>query len=154
MPSSSWRFARAARAGLVDIHRLLVFPMVVGGGKQLCADGASSSGFRPLPTPAAVLGSFWIIKAADLGRSAPVGTRGLKAGAGCVRSRTSLRSRPDTGCRAHAHAPTREGPGRASPQWRAEHAGVVAAALLGPPAADWGLSLATHKLCADHERLG
>jgi dihydrofolate reductase len=94
MPSSSWQFAHAARAGLVDIHRLLVFPMVVGGGKQLFADGASSSGFRPLPTPAAVLGSFWIIKAADLDGALRWALEASKAGAGSryVRSRTSPRS--------------------------------------------------------------
>jgi hypothetical protein len=117
MPSSSWQFAHAARAGLVDIDRLLVFPIVVGGGKQLFADGASASGFRPLPTPPAVLGSCWIIKAADLDGALRWALEASKAGAGSryVRSRTSLRSRPDTGAvpipTPHHGGHHRSGPG-------------------------------------------
>ncbi len=42
----SWQFARTLHdAGLVDEYRLLVFPVVVGSGKRLFADGAATSAF-------------------------------------------------------------------------------------------------------------
>lgn len=42
----SWQLARTLHdAGLVDEYRLLVFPVVVGGGKRLFADGAAPSSF-------------------------------------------------------------------------------------------------------------
>ena len=42
----SWRLARTLHdAGLVDEYRLLVFPVVVGAGKRLFAEGAAPSGF-------------------------------------------------------------------------------------------------------------
>jgi len=42
----SWRLVRALHdAGLVDVYRLLVFPVVVGGGKRLFDEGAAPAGF-------------------------------------------------------------------------------------------------------------
>lgn len=44
----SWKLARTLHdAGLIDEYRLLVFPVVLGTGKRLFADGATTSGFRP-----------------------------------------------------------------------------------------------------------
>jgi dihydrofolate reductase len=36
------------RAGRVDRHRLLVFPVVLGSGKRLFADGTIPSALRPV----------------------------------------------------------------------------------------------------------
>ncbi len=42
----SWRLVRTLHdAGLVDEYRLMVFPVVLGRGKRLFADGAVASGF-------------------------------------------------------------------------------------------------------------
>jgi dihydrofolate reductase len=42
----SWQLARTLHdAGLVDRYRLLIFPVVVGRGKRLFADGAAPSSF-------------------------------------------------------------------------------------------------------------
>jgi dihydrofolate reductase len=43
----SWQLVRALHdAGLVDTYRILQFPVVVGDGKRLWADGAAPSQFR------------------------------------------------------------------------------------------------------------
>ncbi|WP_157007636.1 dihydrofolate reductase family protein [Agromyces laixinhei] len=43
----SWQLARSLHdAGLVDTYRLLQFPVVVGDGKRLFADGAAPAGYR------------------------------------------------------------------------------------------------------------
>ncbi|MEW2379076.1 dihydrofolate reductase family protein [Micromonospora sp. NPDC047812] len=43
----SWQLARALHdAGLVDTYRLLQFPVVVGEGKRLFADGAAPASYR------------------------------------------------------------------------------------------------------------
>jgi dihydrofolate reductase len=43
----SWRLARTLHdAGLVDTYRLLQFPVVVGDGKRLFADGATPATYR------------------------------------------------------------------------------------------------------------
>jgi dihydrofolate reductase len=43
----SWRLVRTLHdAGLVDIYRLLLFPVVVGTGKRLFADGAVPATYR------------------------------------------------------------------------------------------------------------
>ncbi|WP_153394079.1 dihydrofolate reductase family protein [Ornithinicoccus halotolerans] len=43
----SWQLVRTLHdAGLVDRYRLLVFPVVVGHGKRLFAEGAAPSGFQ------------------------------------------------------------------------------------------------------------
>ncbi|MEV2276694.1 dihydrofolate reductase family protein [Nocardiopsis sp. NPDC049922] len=43
----SWRLAQTLhRAGLVDVFRLLVFPVVVGQGKRLFDEGSVPTGFR------------------------------------------------------------------------------------------------------------
>lgn len=45
----SWQLVRTLHdAGLVDEYRLLVFPVVVGSGKRLFAEGAAPSGFTVL----------------------------------------------------------------------------------------------------------
>jgi dihydrofolate reductase len=43
----SWQLVRTLHdAGLIDVYRLLVFPVVVGEGKRLFEPGAAPSGFR------------------------------------------------------------------------------------------------------------
>jgi dihydrofolate reductase len=43
----SWQLARTLHdAGLVDTYRLLQFPVVVGTGKRLFADGATPATYR------------------------------------------------------------------------------------------------------------
>ena len=43
----SWQLVRALHdAGLVDVYRLLVFPVVLGEGKRLFEPGAAPSGFQ------------------------------------------------------------------------------------------------------------
>jgi dihydrofolate reductase len=43
----SWQLARSLHdAGLVDIYRLIQFPVVVGDGKRLFADGAVPATYR------------------------------------------------------------------------------------------------------------
>ncbi len=43
----SWQLVRTLHdAGLVDTYRILQFPLVVGDGKRLFADGATSASFR------------------------------------------------------------------------------------------------------------
>ncbi len=43
----SWRLVRALHdAGLVDVYRLLVFPLVLGDGKRLFEPGAAPTGFQ------------------------------------------------------------------------------------------------------------
>ena len=45
----SWQLVRALHdAGLVDVYRLLVFPVVLGDGKRLFEPGATPSGFQTL----------------------------------------------------------------------------------------------------------
>lgn len=45
----SWQLARTLHdAGLVDEYRLLVFPVVLGSGKRLFADGATTSAYTLL----------------------------------------------------------------------------------------------------------
>lgn len=47
----SWRLARTLHdAGLVDEYRLLVFPVVVGEGKRLFAEGAAPSAYELVRT--------------------------------------------------------------------------------------------------------
>src|SRR5262249_39694320 len=43
----SWALAQSVhRAGLIDVYRLLVFPVAVGRGKRLFTDDAPVTGFR------------------------------------------------------------------------------------------------------------
>ena len=52
----SWQLARTLHdAGLVDEYRLLVFPVVVGSGKRLFADGAVTSAYTLLDSEVTTL---------------------------------------------------------------------------------------------------
>ncbi|MFF4011684.1 dihydrofolate reductase family protein [Streptomyces sp. NPDC001717] len=54
----SWRLVRTLHdAGLVDIHRLIQFPVVVGAGKRLFDDGAVPSAYRITESQVAAGGS-------------------------------------------------------------------------------------------------
>jgi dihydrofolate reductase len=52
----SWQLVRTLHdAGLVDTYRLLQFPVVVGDGKRLFADGATPTTFEVIESESAVL---------------------------------------------------------------------------------------------------
>lgn len=54
----SWQLVRTLHdAGLVDVHRLIQFPVVVGTGKRLFADGAVPSAYRITESHVAAGGS-------------------------------------------------------------------------------------------------
>jgi dihydrofolate reductase len=54
----SWQLVRALHdAGLVDTYRLVTFPVVVGGGKRLFAEGAAPTGFTVTETAVTAAGA-------------------------------------------------------------------------------------------------
>ncbi|MFJ3881619.1 dihydrofolate reductase family protein [Streptomyces sp. NPDC090077] len=54
----SWQLVRTLHdAGLVDVHRLIQFPVVVGSGKRLFEDGAVPAGYRITESHVAAGGS-------------------------------------------------------------------------------------------------
>jgi len=58
----SWRLVRALHdAGLIDVYRLLVFPVVVGEGKRLFEPGAVPSGFETLSAELTAAGVVSIV---------------------------------------------------------------------------------------------
>lgn len=55
----SWQLARSLHdAGVVDIYRLLYFPVVVGGGKRLFDDNAVPSSYRLIESKTTGSGAF------------------------------------------------------------------------------------------------
>jgi dihydrofolate reductase len=58
----SWQLARTLHnAGLVDVYRLLVFPVVVGEGKRLFEPGAVPSGFRTTSSELTAAGAVSLV---------------------------------------------------------------------------------------------
>jgi dihydrofolate reductase len=58
----SWRLVRALHdAGLVDVYRLLVFPVVLGDGKRLFEPGAAPSGFQTLSSELTAAGAVSLV---------------------------------------------------------------------------------------------
>lgn len=56
----SWRLARTLHdAGLVDEYRLMVFPVVLGSGKRLFAEGAATSAFHLVESEATATGVLY-----------------------------------------------------------------------------------------------
>jgi dihydrofolate reductase len=58
----SWQLARTLHdAGLVDEYRLLVFPVVVGSGKRLFADGATTSAYTLVDSEVTSAGAVHLV---------------------------------------------------------------------------------------------
>jgi dihydrofolate reductase len=58
----SWRLVRALHdAGLVDIYRLLIFPVVVGAGKRLFSEGSTPRAFEVVERRATSAGATYLV---------------------------------------------------------------------------------------------
>ncbi|WP_225924656.1 dihydrofolate reductase family protein [Pseudonocardia abyssalis] len=60
--------ARSHDAGLIDQYRLLVFPVVLGGGKRLFGEGSATSGFTLVDSEVTAPGvSYQVLRPAAFG---------------------------------------------------------------------------------------